>query len=339
MTSIRDVARIAEVSVSTVSHVINGTRHVEPATVLRVRQAIEELNYQPNSLARSLRHGKTHTIGLLVPDNSNPFFAEVARIVENEGFNAGYSVILCNSDGSESKEDTYVSVLLAKQVDGLIFAASSNRLKGLPRVLSAKVPAVALDRELSHSPIAQILVDHWHGGYIAGEYLLKLGHRQFAYIAGPHELSPSAYRLGGFQQALKEADLTIEERAICVGDFRFLSGQKAVQELLERGIQFTALFAANDLMAMGAISILHAKGLRVPQDVSVIGFDDIPYAATTMPPLTTIAQPIEALGKLCVQMLIETMQHPEQAPQRMVLLPQLVIRESCAPVNGLRHSS
>ncbi|HVO69248.1 MAG TPA: substrate-binding domain-containing protein [Aggregatilineaceae bacterium] len=337
MAGIKDVARSASVSVSTVSHVVNGTRHVTPETTARVRQAIEELGYHPNSVARSLRRGKTHTLGLLVPDNSNPFFAEVARVVEDEGFIEGYSVILCNSSGSEAREKIYVDVLLSKQVDGLIFIASSTRLTGLRRVLNAKVPVVVVDREIPSSSVTHILVDQWRGGYIAGEYLVKLGHHQIAVITGPDATTSSAQRLQGFNHSLSNRGISLDEHRVMAGDFRFAGGQEAIRELLARGLKFTAVFAANDLMAMGAINTLHGVGLRIPEDVSVMGFDDIPYAATALPPITTIAQPIEELGRLSVHALIEQIRLPDHPPQGTVLMPHLVVRESCAavgPVDG-----
>jgi LacI family transcriptional regulator len=249
-----------------------------------------------------------------------------------KGSKAGYSVILCNSDGSEAKEETYIQVLLSKQVDGLIFIASSSSLKGIRRVLDAKVPIVAVDREIPHSPITQIMVDNWQGGHIAGQYLVQLGHRRFGYIAGPNNTTPSGQRLQGFKDALTEAGIELDDHNIIVGDFRFGGGQKAMEDLLRRGLEFTAVFAANDLMAMGAISALHTAGLQVPGDVSVMGFDDIPYAVITLPPMTTVAQPIEELGRQCIHALLERMKRPDSPPQRTVLLPHLVVRESCASV-------
>lgn len=332
MTSIRDVAKRAGVSVSTVSHVINNTRHVEPETAVRVRQAITELAYHPNAAARSLRSGQTHTIGLMVPDNSNPFFAEIARVIEDEGFRAGYSVILCNSDGSNAKENAYVDVLLSKQVDGLIFISSSNGLQNLKRVLNAKTPVVVVDREVHDSAVSQILVDNWHGGYLAGQYLLELGHRHFAMITGYQSTTPSAQRQLGFNQVLHEANIILDPKQVVSGDFRFEGGKGAASQLVNAGLNFSALFAANDLMAMGALTALHAAGVRVPQDVSVIGFDNIPYAQTTVPPLTTIAQPIEEIGKCCIEVLLQQIRMPDAPVHQDVLLPSLVIRESCIRV-------
>lgn len=333
MANIRDVARQASVSVSTVSHVINGTRFVEPATAERVRQAIEALAYRPNSVARSLRKGITHTIGLIVPDNSNPFFAEVARIVEDEGFNAGYCVFLCNTGGSEQREQTYVDVLLSKQVDGLILIASSSQQHIVRRVLEARVPLVAVDRELPEQSVTQVLIDNQRGGFMAGEYLVGLGHRCIGHIAGPQDTRVGADRLQGFRRALAEAGIPFDEHWIAKGNFRYLGGQKAMTDLLHCNPALTAVFAANDLMAIGAITAIRAAGLRVPEDISVIGFDDVSYPTAVFPSLTTIAQPVEALGRLSVQALIALIQSPNTAPQHTLLLPQLVVRESCAAVH------
>ncbi|TIT76059.1 MAG: LacI family transcriptional regulator [Mesorhizobium sp.] len=289
MTTIADVARYAGVSVATVSHVMNRTRHVEPETAERVRAAITALRYSPNSLARSLRRGETKTIGLLLPDNSNPFFASVARQIEDAGFVAGYTVILCNSDGSAEKEERYLSVLMAKQIDGLIFAGSSDHARVFAS-LSAAVPAVLLDREIHSVNVDSVLVDHDHGGYLAGRHLVGLGHK----------------RIG------------------------FAGGRLAMERLLEQAPEITAVFACNDLMAMGAITALRSRGLRVPDDMSLIGFDDIPYAVTTWPPLTTIAQPVEKIGTRAVSLLLERVVEPEAPSRREVLTPVLVERESCA---------
>src|SRR5215217_1346745 len=179
MPTIREVAEHARVSISTVSHVINRTRFVDPATQERVRQAIKTLGYRPNLLARSLRRHETRTIGLLVPDNANPFFAEFARVVEDAGFAEGYSVILCNSDRSETKEETYINVLLAKQVDGLIVISATDRADLLQRVIDVGVPLVVVDRNPSNLAISHVLVANEEGGYLAGKYLLDLGHRRF----------------------------------------------------------------------------------------------------------------------------------------------------------------
>jgi len=333
MTTIADVARYAGVSVATVSHVMNRTRHVEPETAERVRAAIAALRYSPNSLARSLRRGETKTIGLLLPDNSNPFFASVARQIEDAGFVAGYTVILCNSDGSAEKEERYLSVLMAKQIDGLIFAGSSDHARVFSQ-LSAAVPAVLLDREIHSVNVDTVLVDHDHGGYLAGRHLVGLGHKRIGVIGGPRDSSSSPARLRGFVRALGEAGVELPADAVVDSDYHFSGGRLAMERLLTQAPDITAVFACNDLMAMGAITALRSRGLRVPDDISMIGFDDIPYAVTTWPPLTTIAQPVEKIGTRAVSLLLERVAEPAAHSRREVLMPVLIERESCAPLRG-----
>ncbi|RWG74427.1 LacI family DNA-binding transcriptional regulator, partial [Mesorhizobium sp.] len=224
MTTIADVARYAGVSVATVSHVMNRTRHVEPETAERVRAAITALRYSPNSLARSLRRGETKTIGLLLPDNSNPFFASVARQIEDAGFVAGYTVILCNSDGSAEKEERYLSVLMAKQIDGLIFAGSSDHARVFSH-LSAALPAVLLDREIHSVHVDSVLVDHDHGGYLAGRHLVGLGHSKIGVIGGPRDSSSSPARLRGFTRALAEAGIDLPASWVVDSDYHFAGGR------------------------------------------------------------------------------------------------------------------
>src|SRR5215218_7202424 len=236
MPTIREVAEQAQVSVSTVSHVINHTRFVDPETQERVRRAIKVLGYRPNLLARSLRRRETRTIGLLVPDNANPFFAEFARVIEDAGFAEGYSVILCNSDRSEAKEETYIDVLLAKQVDGLIVISSTDRIDLLQRVIDVGVPLVVVDRNLPDLSVSQALVANEQGGYLAGRYLVELGHRRVGCIGGPSEGNPSWDRVLGFKRALAEAGVSLLSEAIVSGDFRYPSGEAGMRTLLERNL-------------------------------------------------------------------------------------------------------
>ncbi|MCC7207780.1 MAG: LacI family DNA-binding transcriptional regulator [Anaerolineae bacterium] len=334
MPTIRDVAAHAQVSVATVSHVLNGTRFVDPRTVARVRHAIKVLGYRPNSLARGLRRNETSTIGMLLPDNSNPFFGEIARSIEDIGFTEDYNVILCNSDGSEAKEAAYVDTLLSKQIDGLILISSGNSFAPLQSILDAGVPCVVVDRELSDDvPVDQVLIDNRQGGYLAGQYLVQLGHRRIGYIAGPNQLSLSAQRLTGFRAALGEAGMALPDEAIVPGDFFYTGGADGMAELLRRVPGLTAVFAANDRMAVGAMSTLQRAGLRVPQDVSIIGYDDIPLASALYPSLTTIAQPTVEMGRTSVSLLIERIKsRGETLPVRRVTLPvHLLVRESCCP--------
>ena len=333
MATIKDVARLAGVSTTTVSHVINETRYVSDELRASVLAAMEELNYRPNVLARGLRRGETKTIGLVVPDNSNPFFAEVARIVENIGFENGYSVILCNSDGNLEKEAAYVNVLIAKQVDGVIYIAAGSKYEHLHELTMAGIPVVVADRDIPQTLADVVLVDNERGGYDATRYLLSLGHRRIACIAGPSDLTPSADRVHGYRRALGEFGIPIEEKWIVPGDFRYQGGEAAIAELLRLGEPPSAVFVCNDVMAIGALRAVRSAGLQIPGDVSIVGFDDIPLASAVSPALTTVAQPIVELATLAAQLLMSRTQSDQQdgPKQRIVLDTELIVRGSCAP--------
>jgi len=335
--TIKDVANRAGVSITTVSHVINQTRFVSPELVQRVHAVMEELNYQPNTLARSLRMGETRTIGLIVPDNSNPFFAEVSRIIEDVGFEKGYGVFLCNSDGLLEKEAAYINMLIAKQVDGVIFIAAENTQENIADLTRQNFPIVMVDRDLPNAKIDVVLVNNERGGFEAVNYLLQLGHRKIACIAGTSELTPSAARVEGYRRALSSASVALREEWIVHGDFRSLSGEQAMASLLQLANPPTAVFACNDLMAIGALRALRNHNLRVPQDLSVIGFDGISMAEEVTPALTTIAQPIADLASCAAELLIRRIQigHEKDGVQRIVLDTQLVVRESCAPYSTI----
>jgi LacI family transcriptional regulator len=331
--TMEDIGRKAGVSASTVSRVINQSVAVDPATEERVRAAIDELGYRPNLLARSFRRRITHTIGLLVPDNSNPFFAEVARMIEDAGFREDYSVILCNSDLSMEKQTAYLDVLLAKRVDGLILVStglisSDGGPDPIERVLQAGVPCVVIDRDLGDLPVDQVLVDNEMGGYLAGRYLVDLGHERIACIVGPSDITPSAGRFAGFESALAEASPKREPVASIMCNGRYDGGEAAVRELLSLGVDFSALFVFNDLVAIGAHGALRRAGLRVPEDVSIVSFDDVALASAVYPPLTTVAQPIAEIADLSVRLLINRIAEGEAPHARVVLPTTLVERES-----------
>lgn len=337
MATIYDVAERAQVSVATVSHVLNRTRYVLPQTERRVRAAAEALRYRPNHLARSLRRRETHTIGLLVPDNANPFFADVARAVEDAGFAKGYNVFLCNSDMSEAKYAAYADALLAKQVDGLILVSSelistSHGTDPLERIVDARVPVVVVDRKIDDDlPVGQVLIDNEGGGYLAGQYLASLGHRRIGAITGPSNLTPFRRREDGFRRALTEAGLQLATESIVQKDMLgYRDGAEAMRELLRRSPGITAVFAFNDMMAIGAIAELRRAGLGVPDDVSVIGFDDIAQASTAYPTITTIAQPKAEMGRASVGLLLDRISAGDgQASTSLCLSTKLVERDSC----------
>jgi LacI family transcriptional regulator len=333
MATMNDVARVADVSIATVSHVINGTRFVSPERVDRVQAAMRELDYTPDATARSLRMGRTNTIGVVIPDNTNPFFAELARWIEEAGFDAGYTTILGNSGERPDRERQYVSTLLSKRVDGLIFAPWRKPGAAMLRVLrKAPIPIVVIDRDDVLRTADAVLYDDVGGGRQAAEHLLALGHADIATIAGPPDPGHSPGRLEGFLAALADAGVAVGEDAIVASDYHFAGGRAATAELLARGGRFTALFAANDLMAAGAIRELTGHGLSVPRDVSVIGFDDAPLAEMTSPALTTVRQPVQEMGDTAVSLLLARVTGTGGAAGgRHVMPTSLVVRESTAP--------
>ena len=332
MTTMKDVAKRAGVSVTTVSHVINETRFVSDELQRRVFDAMEELHYRPNILARSLRRGETRTIGLIVPDNSNPFFAEVARTVEDIGFENGYSVILCNTDGDLEKEKVYIDVLIAKQVDGAVFIAAGSRQEHLSELTAQGLPVVVVDRDIPQTLADVVLVNNEQGGYEATRHLIELGHQRIGCIAGPSELTPSAARIHGYRRALEENDLPYREELIVSGDFRYDGGETTMEKLLSLSAPPTAVFVCNDIMAIGALRAIKRAQMQVPADLSIIGFDNIPITSATSPALTTVAQPITELGVRSMNLLLSRIRNtrPSGDYERIILETELTIRDSCA---------
>lgn len=328
----RDVAELAGVSVTTVSHVINQSRPVSDELRSRVLNAMAELGYQPNTLARSLRRGKTHTIGIIIPDSANPFFAEVARGIEDTSFEHGYSVILCNTDNDLERESLYTGVLVEKQVDGILFVAAGLSAENIQTLQKRGMPLVIVDRQVSGVEVDSVLTDNLQGGLLATRHLIGIGHKRIGCIVGPSDLTPSAARITGYQQALSEIGVSYDEALIVKGDFQYESGFEAANQLLSMDVPPTAIFAFNDLMAVGALSNALERGLVVPDDLSLVGFDDVRPALYANPPLTTVRQPKHEIGVLATQMLLERMLEPTLPPRTRVLDTTLTIRQSTAPI-------
>jgi LacI family transcriptional regulator len=326
----RDVAERAGVSVTTVSHVVNNTRKVNPETRDRVEQAMHTLGYHPNVLARSLRRGETHTIGIILPDSTNPYFAEVVRGIEDSSFSQGYSVILCNSDNDLEKERLYTNVLLEKQVDGVIFVAAGLSAKNIQNLQNRAVPYVLIDRRVPGTEADYVLGDNQGGGFLATNHLVELGHRHIACLAGPAGVKLSSERIAGYQQALHEADIPLNPDWIVEGDFQYQSGYDAAQRLFTSQPAPTAIFACNDLMAIGVYRYAHEAGMDIPQKLSIVGFDDVRLAAYTNPPLTTIRQSKHEMGSLAARLLMERMAEPDKTPRLEILRTELIVRESTA---------
>ncbi|NLG72646.1 MAG: LacI family transcriptional regulator [Chloroflexi bacterium] len=328
MATIRDVAALAGVSTTTVSHVINNSRFVSPEVRERVYQAMEELRYQPNALARSLRQGKTNTIGLLSPNSANPYFAEIGRAVEDAAFTSRYSVIICNTEGKQEKESFYLDVLSKKRVDGIILVGISQTNETLDRLLAKGVPVVLVDREIPDLDVDLVLTDNKHAGYLATRHLIEQGHTRIACVTGPAHVHPSSRRVVGYQEALQEAGLPLQEEYILPGDFSAQSGWEATRTLLALPQPPSAIFLCNDLMAIGGLRAAAEAGFAVPQDLAIMGFDDIELASFTNPTLSSISQPKAEMGAIAVQMLLEQIEGKRSEPRQEILQPALIVRRS-----------
>jgi len=329
MVTQQDVADRAGVSTTTVSHVINQTRFVSQDLRQRVHRAMEELDYQPNVIARSLRRQRTHNIAVIVPDIAYPFLAEVARGIEDEGFRMGYKAILCASQGDPDKESSCFDLVLTKQVDGVILVGAGEDSRQVQALFDRGAPIVVCNRELSIAEVDTVVADNEECGAQATNHLVSLGHRRIGCIAGPTKLSIGEERTRGYRRALSDAGISFQEELLARGDFRNRGGFDAMNRLLDLDQPPTGVFACNDLMAMGAICAASKRRLQIPEDVAIIGCDDIALAAFTNPSLTTVRLPKYEMGSAAVEMLVARIEDRRGTVERRVLSVELVIRDSC----------
>ena len=331
MVSMKDVAREAGVSVSTVSHVLNKTRHVVPDTVSRVQKAIDQLGYEPSSLARALKTNRSQTLGMLVPGSTNPFFADVLKGVEEACYHRGYSLILCHSDQKAARQQELLKTLIKKRVDALIVMTTHDD-PDFDAQLSQqqKLPMVVLDAETGN--IGCTISDNSKlGGRLAITHLLESDFRRIACLTGPENHPRSRERLTGVKEALDQVGLDLSDIQMETGELTIEGGHRAMAALLARTAPASlpeAVFAFNDLMAMGALRALHEQGLKVPQDISLMGYDDLELARYLTPALTTIRQPSLALGEQAASVLIRHLEEKAPLPEALTLTPELVVRES-----------
>lgn len=331
MATIRDVARRAGVSVATVSYVINGTRYVSPELKERVQRAIEELNYYPHGIARSLKTRKTHTLGLIVSDISNPFFSTLARGAEDEAAHHGYSLILANADENPSKERLYIDVLTQKKVDGLVIAPSTKGAENIQQLQRRKISFVFVDRKLEGVEADAVLSENVQGAYQAVRHLLELGHRRIAIVLGLKGALTSEERFQGYKLALSEFRVPVDPALVAWGHFRMQGGFEAASQLLELDRPPTAIFSTNNLMTIGVMKALKERGLRCPEDVSIVGFDELEWGDAFEPALTVVIQSPYKLGRQAVRLLLQRLQDYAR-PWREVRIPtRLEVRESTAP--------
>jgi len=327
MATIKDVAKLAGVSVSTVSRALNGSGYIDKTTEERVMAAVKQLNYKPSQIARGLVSRKTKTFGLILPDITNPFFPEVARGAEDEARRYGYNIMLCNSDWELEKEKMYLNLLQEKCVDGLIFVGSRLNEEYLSTLTELSMPVVLLDRN-SSLDIHLITTNNMKGAYLATKHLIDQGYQTIAHISGP-QLSPSAQqRLLGYKKALEEHGKSFDPVLVNEGDFRIAGGSLAMRKLLRLSNIPDAVFCANDLMAIGAMEVLQEAGVRIPDEVALVGYDGIFPSKYVYPKLTTIIQPTYQMGNMAVQLILETINSQQKRFKHVELDPVLEVRES-----------
>ncbi|PKG39743.1 substrate-binding domain-containing protein [Psychromonas sp. Urea-02u-13] len=329
MATIKDVAKDAQVSTSTVSHVLNKTRYVSEEITARVMQAVETLNYAPSALARSLKLKNTRTFGMLVTTSTNPFFAEVVKGVERRCYEEGYSLLLCNTEGDLDRLRFNIDMLLQKRVDGLLLMSDEISHQHLDIFSRHKaVPTVVLDCGETSFPADKIQDNSLQGGYLATKHLIDKGHRKIGCITGALDKQASIKRLAGYQQAMQEANLAICDDWLASGNFECEGGQHAFEQIMATGNMPTALFVCNDMMAMGVINTADKHGISVPNDLSIVGYDDIKLAEFVTPSLTTIHQPKFNLGKKAFDTLLDKIKGEREGNIELQLEPRLVERDS-----------
>jgi DNA-binding LacI/PurR family transcriptional regulator len=331
----KDVARHAGVSIATVSRVLNNSTGVRPALRSRVLDAVRALNYQRDRAARSLRVRRSQIIGLIISDIQNPFFTSVVRGVEDVAYQNGYTLLLCNSDEDRVKENLYIETLLAERAAGVLISPVSETENLSGALLEAGIPVVAVDRRMNDLQVDTVVVDNIRGAYMGVSHLISLGCHHIGYVGLPTWTTPGRERKEGYQQALVEHGVTLQERLVKTEGFKQADGYHMASELLNMDRPPQALFAANNLTTLGALNAIHERGLSIPHDVAIVGFDDMPWGPALNPPLTAIAQPTYDLGYTAADLLLRRISERNGEITEVVLEPQLVVRASCGYVTGV----
>jgi len=348
--TIKDVAARAGVSPATVSRVAAGVGIVSEELIKRVREAMHTLNYQPNRQARNLRHGTNRVIGVIVPDIQNPFFTSVIRAIEEVLQAADYMLVLGNCDDHPEREQLYLDMLRAEGVAGIIFPPSNVQTQGYQQLLKMRIPLVTIDRPPRGLEVDAVRVDNTGGARTAVDHLIKLGHQRIGLILAPTHIKTADERKRGYEQALIAAGISIDQGLIRALDYqpsaeyaaleehlglseplagRQAGGYAAMKSLLQLNPPPTAVFVTNNLMTLGALQAIHELGVRIPSDIAVVGFDDMPWATALQPPLTVVAQPTYEVGRTAAQLLLDRLHEPHRPIQKVVLKTKLIVRASC----------
>lgn len=340
MPTIRDVAKQAGVATMTVSRVINNSGYVSDATRTKVESAIAELGYVPNMLGPSLRFNQTNTLALVLTDITNPFWTTVARGVEDAAQEKGYNVILCNTDESIQKQNQYLTMLLKRRIDGILFVPADDKAETVRLIQKQKVAVVVLDRTVTKANVDIVRGDSFGGAYQLAMHLVELGHKHIAILSGPKNIFTSVERVAGFRQAMEEAGLTQNLENVYWGSFSQTLGCAMAEQALKTTPRPTAFLAVNNFIANGALHSFSQAGLRVPEDVSLVSFDDIPAIINPVPFLTVAVQPAYEMGYQATQLLLARLANegPEGC-QEIILPTKIFVRKSSAPPVSLTNTS
>ncbi|OGU54971.1 MAG: LacI family transcriptional regulator [Ignavibacteria bacterium RBG_13_36_8] len=331
MANLKDVAKLAGVSTATVSRVINGSEKVNNDTKKKVLKAVKALDFKPSRVAQRLRFkdGKRKLIGLIVPDIQNPFYVDVVKGVEDISYKHDYAILMCNFAQEEAKENLYIDLMRAESVDGLIVAPVHEKDPKVIGLIRSGLPTVCVDRGVEDEHVDIVVVDNIQGAFNAVELLISKGHKRIAYIAGLPNIPTTTLRLKGYTAALKKYKIKVDEQLIRFGNSKHESGKRLAAELLEMKNPPTALFTGNNLITLGALETIHTKGLKIPEEVAIIGFDDMPWSISLNPPLTAVSQPGYDIGRSAAEMLFQRIADPTRGNIKLELKTKLVIRNSC----------
>lgn len=333
MTTLKEVAESAGVSVATVSRVVNDYQYVNSETRKRVLKAIKQLEYRPSRVARRLRKRGAQILGLVIADISNPYYSSLVQSIEDIAYANKYSMLLCNSSEEPEREQIHLDILFEEQVAGVIISPVDEFCTSCKSFLDQGIAVVAIDRRFRNLEIDSVLVDNISGAFDATNHLIQLGHQRIGLIAGPSHLTTGRERKEGYEEALVENNLDIDSSLMKTGDFKQKSGYNLTYELLKMKDPPTAIFVSNNLMTLGALNAIHDMGLRIPQDVAIVGFDDLSWAPSLNPPLTAVAQPTYELGEVAVKLLLKRILGNREDPIEIKLKPTLKIRVSCGYPN------
>ena len=339
--TIKDVAKKANVSITTVSRVSNGSKGVSAKTRRRVMKTIKELDYSPSAMASGLKTRLSKSIGIAVPETIGDFYGEVINGIELTATENGYNLIISLNHHIVEEELSAVNFFKAKKVDGAVLVTTSGDDDYVNSLIEEGYNIVLLDRDPHGLKVDTVKIDNFRGGYIATEYLLSLGHSNILFIEGVHYIDSSKERFNGYRRALKDKKIKFNPDFILSGDFFVESGYSSIKKYLDKyGLNFSAIFASNDQMAMGAIKALNDKGISVPNDISVIGFDDSYISPYIIPPLTTIKQRREEMGKVAAELLLDRISshnNKERTPRQIIIPAELIERESAISFSEVNH--